>query len=97
MPPTVTAVLSHLSTSSSKIVRQSRIQEIIRPSPNPDSRKHERGLNWRRLRIRTRNPGVRAEPWGFGLPSTPIILETENGPEPHEHMEYLGFPATASG
>jgi hypothetical protein len=29
------------------------------------------------------------------LPSTPISLETENGPEPQEIMEYLGFPATA--
>ena len=84
----------NLSTGSSKTGRQSRIQEIIKLDPSPNGRQHERGLNWRTRRIRTRYPGVRAKPWGFGLPSTPIILEMENGPEPQETMESLAFPDT---
>jgi hypothetical protein len=88
--------LSTCQPAARKSGRQSRVQEIIRPDPSPNSRQHERGLNWRTRRIRTRNPGVRAEPWGFGPHLEPIILETENGPKPQEATESWGFPTTGA-
>jgi hypothetical protein len=83
----------HLSTSSSKTERQSRIQEIIRPYPSPNSRQHGRALNWRKRRIPTRNPGVRVKPRGFRLHSKPTINETENGRK-SKKPQNIGFSAS---
>jgi hypothetical protein len=69
------------------------VRKTVTPHPNPNSRQHEHGLNWRAKRIRPRNPGVRAEPWGFRSHPEAIILETENGREPQETTECLGYPA----
>jgi len=55
------------------------VRIIIRPHPKANSRRHERGLNKRTRRIRTRNPGLRAEPWGFRAHPMPTILKPENG------------------
>ena len=49
------------------------------PDPSPNTRQHERGVNKRRQRIRTRKPGSQAKPRGFGPVSKPMIFQLENG------------------
>jgi len=51
----------------------------IRLDPGLNTRQHERGVNKRRQRIRTRKPGSHAKPWGFGPVSKPMIFQLENG------------------
>lgn len=70
------------------------VRKIIRPEPKPNSRQHERGLNKRTQRIRTRNPGVRAEPWGFRAHPKPTILKPENSPKAKETTECWGYLVT---
>ena len=56
----------------------------IRLDPGPNTRQHERGVNKRRQRIRTRKPGSQAKPWGFRPVSKPMIFQLENGLKPQK-------------
>jgi hypothetical protein len=46
---------------------------------NPNTRQHERGVNKRRQRIRTRKAGSQAKPPGFRPVPKPMIFQLENG------------------
>ena len=56
-----------------------RVRNPIKADPGPNTRQHERGVNKRKQRIRTRKPGAQAKPWGFGPVSKPMIFQLENG------------------
>ena len=56
-------------------------RRTIGPYPSPNTRQQTRAVNWRRRRIRRRNPGGQAEPWGFRSLAEAKAIRTENGPE----------------
>jgi hypothetical protein len=46
--------------------------------PRRTGRQQNQAVNWRRQRVRKRNPGVQAQPWGFGAHPKPDLIQPEN-------------------
>ena len=65
------------------------VRKPAKPDPGPNTRQHERGVNWRRQRIRRRNPGAQPEPRGFRSVCKPMILQLENGWKSQKSMRGL--------
>ena len=57
------------------------VRNPIKPPPGANTRQHERGLNKRRQRIRTRKAGSQAKPRAFRPVSKPVSFQLENGRE----------------